>query len=68
MTTQAMKLLAPTLAELAKALKLKPDSVRSYRQGRRVPSPETARKVAELCAKRGKALCDLAEQLKGAAQ
>ena len=63
MANAALDLLSTPLTALARELKVSPETLRSYRLGRRIPSRRTAQKLAELCWDRSKALADLASEI-----
>jgi hypothetical protein len=63
MTTHAFDLLCTTTRDVAAELGLSFDAVKSYRAGRRAPSPATARSLAALMRRRAKALTLLAARL-----
>ena len=61
----ALTLLTGTFADLADTLDVSPDLVRSWSQGRRTPTPTTAKQLAVLCERRVKALTKAAQALRG---
>jgi DNA-binding transcriptional regulator YiaG len=63
MARAALNLLTGTLVDLAGALAVSPELVRSWSQGRRTPTPDAAQQLATLCRARAQALTKAAEQL-----
>jgi ribosome-binding protein aMBF1 (putative translation factor) len=63
MARAALNALTGTLADLAGALAVSPELVRSWSQGRRTPTPEAASQLAALCRQRAHALTKAADQL-----
>ena len=63
MARQALDLLCSTLPDVAQEIGVSIDTLRSYRTGRRSPSPETARALAGLLRRRARSLTRFAATL-----
>lgn len=64
---RVLRLLTRTLGDVGDAVGASYDAARSWRQGRRSPSPEHLERLADLAEKHGEELRDLASDLRDAA-
>jgi transcriptional regulator with XRE-family HTH domain len=63
MLRKGLKLAIPTLRDLAREVGVSYASMRAYREGARIPSPQVMRRLVTALRKRGAALGTLADDL-----